>query len=67
MDAWMQSGAASNLQSVDIDTCDSLTDAALTDFLNRHGGQLIGLSLGGHHKLVEHFWITNVPKMKQMK
>lgn len=63
----MQSGAANNLHALDVDTCDSLTDVALTDFLNRYGGQLIGLGLGGHHRLVEHFWITNVPKLKQMK
>uniref|UniRef100_A0A915K592 F-box domain-containing protein n=1 Tax=Romanomermis culicivorax TaxID=13658 RepID=A0A915K592_ROMCU len=67
MEAWINSNACSNLTALDLDTCDSLSEPILTDFLNRFGFQMIGLGLGGHHKLVEHFWLTNLPILSHIK
>lgn len=67
IESWMQSGACSNIIALDLDTCDALSDTVLTEFLNRNGGQLIGLGLGGHHRLAEHFWLQNLPKMPELK
>jgi hypothetical protein len=54
----MQSGKTNTLQYLSLDTCDLLNESALTEFIIRHGHQLMGLNLGGHHKLLEYFWMN---------
>ncbi|TMS36113.1 hypothetical protein L596_003363 [Steinernema carpocapsae] len=67
LDTWMQSGAMSNIQYLNLDTCDSLSEATLTELVSRHGHQLHGLNLGGHHKLLEYFWMNMIPKLRNIK
>ncbi|CAJ0577769.1 unnamed protein product, partial [Mesorhabditis spiculigera] len=66
LDAWMNSGACNNIQYLNLDTCDSLNEPMLSEFIMRHGQQLRGLNLGGHHKLLEYFWINMIPQMKEI-
>lgn len=64
----MRSGALNSLQYLSLDSCDSLSDTTLTEFIHRYGYQLNALNLGGHHKLLEYFWCSNViPKLKNIK
>lgn len=67
MDAWLQSGAYTSVQSIDLNTCDALSDASLCDFVNRTGDSIVGFALGGHHKLLEHFWMTVIPQLVNVK
>ncbi|WKY10059.1 hypothetical protein Q1695_002425 [Nippostrongylus brasiliensis] len=67
IEAWMQSGAFANLQYINLDTCDSLNEQALTDMIARHGPQLYGLCLGGQHKLLEYFWMNMIPQLKNIR
>ncbi|EYC41194.1 hypothetical protein Y032_0578g232 [Ancylostoma ceylanicum] len=67
MEAWMQSGALGNLQYINLDTCDSLNEASLTELIVRHGPQLYGLCLGGQHKLLEYFWMNMIPQLKNIR
>ena len=41
----MESGAASHMQHLDLNTCDLLNEPILTEFIDRHGHQLRGLNL----------------------
>ncbi|CAJ0951912.1 unnamed protein product, partial [Mesorhabditis belari] len=66
LEAWMASGTASNIQYLNLDTCDSLNENCLSEFVMRHGHQLRGLNLGGHHKLLEYFWINMIPQMRNI-
>ncbi|PIO74180.1 hypothetical protein TELCIR_03815 [Teladorsagia circumcincta] len=67
LEAWLQSGALANLQFINLDTCDSLNEQALTDMIVRHGPQLHGLCLGGQHKLLEYFWMNMIPQLKNIR
>ena len=99
LEAWMNSGSVNNLQYLNLDTCDSLNEIALTgikpslsltlplslslslspsrsllfhdpsfpDFTMRCGHQLRGLCLGGHHKLLEYFWMNMIPQLRNIK
>ncbi|KAI6187581.1 F-box domain-containing protein [Aphelenchoides besseyi] len=67
LETWMQSGKIGTLQYLSLDTCDSLNEVALTDFVIRHGHQLYGLNLGGHHKLLEYFWMNMIPKLRNVR
>uniref|UniRef100_A0A915EPC4 F-box domain-containing protein n=1 Tax=Ditylenchus dipsaci TaxID=166011 RepID=A0A915EPC4_9BILA len=67
LEAWMQSGTINTLQYLSLDTCDSLTENILSEFVSRHGYQLSGLNLGGHHKLLEYFWMNMIPKLKNIR
>jgi len=67
LEAWMQSNSINSLQYLSLDTCDSLNEPALTEFVLRHGHQLHGLNLGGHHKLLEYFWMHSIPKMRNIR
>ncbi|XGW01954.1 hypothetical protein V3C99_014213 [Haemonchus contortus] len=67
LEAWLQSGALANLQFINLDTCDSLNEQALTDMIVRHGPQLQGLCLGGQHKLLEYFWMNMIPQLKNIR
>lgn len=31
------------------------------------GSQILGLNLGGHHKLLEYFWTNMIPKLKNIR
>ncbi|KAI1716948.1 f-box-like domain-containing protein [Ditylenchus destructor] len=53
VEAWMQSGTVQSLQYLNLDSCDSLSESIVTEFLCRHGYQLSALNLGGHHKMLE--------------
>uniref|UniRef100_A0A7E4ZRV0 Ovule protein n=1 Tax=Panagrellus redivivus TaxID=6233 RepID=A0A7E4ZRV0_PANRE len=66
IDAWMQAGTLSTLQYINLDTCDSLTENALSEMVIRHGHQFLGLILGGHHKLLEYFWMNMISKLKNI-
>uniref|UniRef100_A0A914Y8N2 F-box domain-containing protein n=1 Tax=Panagrolaimus superbus TaxID=310955 RepID=A0A914Y8N2_9BILA len=67
LDAWMQAGTINSIQYLNLDTCDSLTENALTEIVLRHGHQLYGLNLGGHHKLLEYFWMNMISKLKNVR
>lgn len=68
LEAWMQSGSLNSLQYLSVDSCDSLTDIALAELIHIYGYQLQALNLGGHHKLLEYFWCSNViPKLKNIR
>ncbi|VDM78206.1 unnamed protein product [Strongylus vulgaris] len=67
LEAWLQSGALGNLQFINLDTCDSLNEGALTEMIVRHGSQLQGLCLGGQHKLLEYFWMNMIPQLKNIR
>ncbi|EJW79683.1 hypothetical protein WUBG_09407 [Wuchereria bancrofti] len=67
LEAWLASDSIVNLQYLNLDTCDSLNEASLTDLISRMGNQLLGLNLGGHHKLLEYFWTSMIPKLKNIK
>uniref|UniRef100_A0A914X6M2 Uncharacterized protein n=1 Tax=Plectus sambesii TaxID=2011161 RepID=A0A914X6M2_9BILA len=67
LETWMNSGAVNNIQFLNLDTCDLLNEPAITDFITRHGHQLLGLNLGGHHKLLEYFWMNMVPKLRNIR
>ncbi|CAI4223961.1 unnamed protein product [Auanema sp. JU1783] len=67
LESWMQSNAMNNLRFLGLDTCDSLNETALTDLIIRYGKQLEGLILGGHHKLLEYFWMNMIPQLRNIK
>uniref|UniRef100_A0A5S6PYS8 F-box domain-containing protein n=1 Tax=Trichuris muris TaxID=70415 RepID=A0A5S6PYS8_TRIMR len=67
LESWMKSGNCSKLVAIDLDTCDMLTDSALTEFIKRHGHQLTGLNLGGNEKLLEQFWLNVLPMMHSLE
>jgi hypothetical protein len=67
MEAWLESGASANMRELDLNTCDGIAEHLLTEFIARTGHQITGLNLGGHHRLVENFWSTNIPKMPNIK
>ncbi|KAI6176396.1 F-box domain protein [Aphelenchoides bicaudatus] len=67
LEAWMQSGQINTLQYLSLDTCDLLNENAITEFIIRHGHQLYGLNLGGHHKLLEYFWMNMIPKLRNIR
>lgn len=67
LEAWLGSDSIVNLQYLNLDTCDSLNEASITDLISRMGNQLLGLNLGGHHKLLEYFWTNMIPKLKNIK
>lgn len=67
IDSWMQAGTINTIQYLNLDTCDSLTENALTELVMRHGHQLYGLNLGGHHKLLEYFWMNMISKLKNVR
>jgi hypothetical protein len=44
----MQSGTINNIEYLSMDTCDSLSELALTELVAIHGNQFKALNLGGH-------------------
>lgn len=67
IEAWMQAGTLSTVQYLNLDTCDSLSENALTELVMRYGHQFFGLNLGGHDKLLEYFWMNMIPKLKNIR
>ncbi|VDK45884.1 unnamed protein product [Anisakis simplex] len=67
VEAWMASEAIANIKYLNLDTCDSLNEASLTDLVTRFGHQILGLNLGGHHKLLEYFWMNMIPKLHNIR
>ncbi|VDP05948.1 unnamed protein product [Soboliphyme baturini] len=67
MEAWIHAGTYTNLIALDLDTCDSLSEKALSDFIYRQGPKLRGLNLCGNEKLLEHFWLTTIPITKKIE
>lgn len=64
---WIESGAYVNVKYLDLDTCDSLRDGVINDFLIRHGAALNSLNLGGHHRLTENFWMHCFPRVSNIR
>lgn len=67
IEAWMQAGTISTIQYLSLDTCDSLDENTLCEMVIRHGHQLHALNLGGHHNLLEYFWMNMIPKLKNIR
>lgn len=65
--AWIESGAANSILSVALDTCDSLTEHSMGEFLKHYGHQLTGLNLGGIPQFVENFWVNCLPKLRSVR
>lgn len=63
----MQASTFNCMQYLSLDTCDSLTENALCELISIHGRQLLGLNLGGHHKLLEYFWMSVIPNLKNIR
>jgi hypothetical protein len=66
IEAWMQAGTISTMQYLSLDTCDALNENCLAELVTRHGHQFQGLNLGGHHKLLEYFWMNMIPKLRNI-
>lgn len=67
LESWLQSGTIAAMECLSLDTCDSLSEAAITELVARHGHQLQALNLGGHSRLLEYFWISNIPRLSNIK
>lgn len=67
VEAWMASESISNIKYLNLDTCDSLNEGSLTELVTRFGHQILGLNLGGHHKLLEYFWMNMIPKLRNVR
>uniref|UniRef100_A0A915A8Y5 F-box domain-containing protein n=2 Tax=Parascaris univalens TaxID=6257 RepID=A0A915A8Y5_PARUN len=67
VEAWMASESISNVKYLNLDTCDSLNEGSLTELVTRFGHQILGLNLGGHHKLLEYFWMNMIPKLRNIR
>ncbi|KHN76091.1 F-box/LRR-repeat protein 7 [Toxocara canis] len=67
VEAWMASESIANIKYLNLDTCDSLNEACLTELITRFGHQILGLNLGGHHKLLEYFWMNMIPKLRNIR
>ena len=67
MESWLQSAAINNVEYLCMDTCDSLSELALTELVARHGHQLKALNLGGHSKLLEYFWMNAIPRLTNVQ
>ncbi len=63
----MDSGSCHNLIALDLNTCDSLSDEGLSEFLELIGPQLQGLVVSGIPPLLESFWLANIPRLKEIK
>ncbi|MFH4979835.1 hypothetical protein AB6A40_006544 [Gnathostoma spinigerum] len=67
MDIWMKSDAIQNIQYLNLDTCDALSELALNELISRFGSQIYGLNLGGHQTLLEYFWTNAIPKLHNIR
>ncbi|CAD5220219.1 unnamed protein product [Bursaphelenchus xylophilus] len=67
LEAWMQSGKINNMQYLSLDSCDSLSEGAVTEMVLRHGLQLYALNLGGHYRLLEYFWMNMIPHLRNIR
>uniref|UniRef100_A0A0N5AY56 F-box domain-containing protein n=1 Tax=Syphacia muris TaxID=451379 RepID=A0A0N5AY56_9BILA len=66
LEAWMATENLENLQYINLDTCDSLNENSLTELVSRHGHHIYALNLGGNFKLLEYFWTSVIPKLKNI-
>jgi len=64
---WMELGNPRNLQALDLDSSDNLTDDGLYKFLSRHGQQLVGLSLSGMPQITDQLWMSVLPVLTNAK
>lgn len=48
LEDWIESGTINNIEYLSLDTCDSLSELALTELVAAHGDHLKALNLGGH-------------------
>lgn len=67
LDAFLVSGNARNLIALDLDSSDNLSDEALQRFLQRHGHQLLGLSLSGMPHITDQLWMSVIKDLKKCK
>uniref|UniRef100_A0A915NYB2 F-box domain-containing protein n=1 Tax=Meloidogyne floridensis TaxID=298350 RepID=A0A915NYB2_9BILA len=66
LDRFMESTTINNIEYLSLDTCDSLSEFALTDLVARFGHQLKALNLGGHGKLLEYFWMNSITRLNNV-
>nr|CAD2192247.1 unnamed protein product [Meloidogyne enterolobii] len=66
LDRFMESNTINNIEYLSLDTCDSLSEFALTDLVARFGHQLKALNLGGHGKLLEYFWMNSITRLNNV-
>ena len=55
------------MKFLSLDTCDSLSELALSQLVARHGHQFHALNLGGHSKLLEYFWMSGIPRLDSVR
>ncbi|XP_076469799.1 S-phase kinase-associated protein 2-like isoform X2 [Babylonia areolata] len=61
MEKLMDLGKFSRLQALDVSYTHALSEAAVYQFLQRHGAGLSGLMLVGNSRLTENFWLNVIP------
>lgn len=64
---FMEKGNIKNLQTVDFDRNENLTEDALIRFLRAQGSMLKGLQLSGIPSLCELFWTSTLPLLRNVK
>ncbi|KAI3422357.1 hypothetical protein GPALN_012879 [Globodera pallida] len=67
LENWMQSGTIASMEFLSLDTCDSLSELAISQLVARHGHQFQALNLGGHSKLLEYFWMGGIPRLNSVR
>lgn len=63
----LEAGTYQNLVALDLNTCDSISEEMMVEFLTVVGPQLEGLVLGGMPKMLEHFWLAVLPHLRKAK
>ncbi|CAO1433978.1 unnamed protein product [Diamesa serratosioi] len=65
--AWMDSGMARSLVSLDLDSSDNITDETLNKFITRHGSQLQSCILSGMSHVTDQLWMAILPLLTNAK
>lgn len=64
---FIEKGNIKNLQSVDFDRNENLSEDILMRFLRAQGPMMRGLQLSGIPQLCEHFWTSVLPMLRNIK